>query len=153
MRCLITVVHVSEAASLAMGLVDMCQFSRTIKGVHEGITRDGRASSTSGCSKSASACRASPVSPGYPGAFYLTCCQRMMYADLVPAHEMFNGLISGKVDGVGRSCADYDAGHASPQAQDALAGGHSICSLDHAIVDGGRGGVENLHPSLYRIAR
>lgn len=79
----------------------------------------------------------------------LTCCQRVMYADSVSAHEMFDSLVCREVNGMGRPCADDYARHATPQTQYPLAGSHSVCALDHAIVDRGRRRVQDLHSSLY----
>lgn len=76
----------------------------------------------------------------------------MVYADPVATHEVLDGLICSKVDGMSGPCTDNDARHTPPQAHDALAGGHSVCSLDHTIVDGGRGRVQDLHSSLWDCA-
>lgn len=72
----------------------------------------------------------------------------MVYADPVSSHEMFDSLVCCEVHSMGGPCTHDHAGHATPQTQYTLAGSHSVCPLDHAIVDSGRRRIQNLHSSL-----
>lgn len=85
------------------------------------------------------------------GPFWgLTCGQRMVYASLVPAHDVFDSFVGCEVYGMCRPCANNNARHASPQTQNPFASGHPISPLYNTIVDSGGRRVEDLHSSLRR---
>lgn len=66
-----------------------------------------------------------------------------------PSSAVRPGVVEGAPRN--RTGSYYDARHAAPQAQDSLAGRHAIRPLDNTIVDGRRGGVDDLHACL-RVA-
>lgn len=74
-----------------------------------------------------------------------------MHADLVATHKMLDSFIGCKIDGVGGACTNNNTGHASPETQYALACGHLVGALYHAIVDRGRIWIEDLHSRLRNV--
>lgn len=72
----------------------------------------------------------------------------MVHTDPISTHEVLDSFIGCKIDGVGGACTNNNTGHASPQTHYALACGHLVGALYHAIVDRGRIWVEDLHSRL-----
>lgn len=119
-------------------------FARTVKRIHKRITRNRCGGSTGGC-------WGQLLINTCDRCWALTCCQRMVHAGLVAAHDVLDGFICCEVYGMCRPCADNHARHASPQTQDPFAGSHFVCPLYHAVVDGGGRRIQDLHSSLRRI--
>lgn len=77
----------------------------------------------------------------------------MVYTNPVSAHEVLDSFIGREIDGVGGTCTNNDTGHAPPQTHYALPSSHLVGALYHAIVDGRRTWVEDLHSSLDGVGR
>lgn len=71
-----------------------------------------------------------------------------MHTDPISTHEMLDSFIGCKIDGMGGACTNNNTGHASPETHYALACGHLVGALYHAIVDRGRIWIEDLHSRL-----
>lgn len=102
---------------LAVGLL-------TIKGVHEGIARDGCSSATRRSS------------------------QGVVHTSLVASHGMLDSFVRRKVNSMRRSGSHNHTGHATPQAKETLAGSYLICATQNTSSHGRRARVENLHSRL-----
>lgn len=77
----------------------------------------------------------------------------MVHTDPISAHKMLDSLIGCEIDGVGGASTNNNTGHAPPQTHYALAGSHLVGALYHAIVDGGRVRIEDLHSRLRCMGR
>lgn len=79
-----------------------------------------------------------------------TSSKGMVDPSLITTHGVLHGLVGREVDRVSRTSSDYDTGHTTPQAENALAGRYLVSAAQHSCV-GGRGvRVEYLHPRLSR---
>lgn len=72
----------------------------------------------------------------------------MVHTSLVAAHSMLNSLVRGKVNSMRRSSSNNNARHATPQAEETLAGSYLVRAAQDSSGLRRCARVENLHSSL-----
>ncbi len=93
----------------------------------------------------------------------------MMDTSLITSHDMLDSFVGRKIDCMSRSykvisifgaatdttiyltCTHDHTGHSSPKTQEPLSSCNSIATLNHAIVDCGGSGIEDLHAGLGHV--